>query len=103
MYILPGKIKEEDMIKKVEDGIYITDYMGASGTSINTVNGAISLQIFGFRIKQGKIVSGIEPAIMTTTIFECFNNIKEIGKELVFINTDSASPALLIEDISVAS
>ena len=103
MYVLPGKVSEEEIIKKVKDGIYITDYMGASGTSINCVNGGISLQVFGFRIKDGKIISGIEPAIMTTTIFELYSNIAEIGKELVFTNIFSASPTILIKDISIVS
>ena len=103
MYLLPGNKSEEDIIKEVKDGILITDYMGSMGTSINSVNGSISIQIFGFRIKDGKIVSGIEPAIMTTTFTECFSNIKEIGKELKFTNTHSASPTLLIENISIAS
>ena len=77
--------------------------MGASGSSINSVNGSISIQIFGFLVKNGKIVSRIEPAIMTTTIFELLKNIEGISSELIFTNNSSASPSLLIKDISIAS
>ena len=102
MYLVPGKKSLEELMKDLKDGIYITDYMGASGTSINTVNGQISLQIFGFLIKDGKIVSGIEPSIMTTTIFELLTNVKEIGNDLQFTNLHAASPSLYIKDISIA-
>ena len=102
MYIVPGKLNEEEILSKLKDGLYITNYMGASTTSINTINGQISLQIFGFIVEDGKIVSGFEPSILTTTIFELFNNIEEIGNELVFSSVRTASPILLINNISIA-
>ena len=101
MYVVPGK--NEDLIKKLKDGIYITDYMGSQGTSINATNGQISIQIFGFIVKDGKLIKGFVPAVLTTTIFELLSNIEEIGSDLVFNNTACGSPSLLIKDISIAS
>ena len=103
MYVLPGKKDFNEMLKELNNGIYITDFMGSMSSAINTVNGQISLQIFGFIVKDGKIVKGFEPAIMTTTIFELFSNIEAIGNDLVFTNTNCASPSILIKDISIAS
>lgn len=103
MYVIPGIKSQEELIKEIENGILITDYMGASSTSINIATGNISLQIFGFLIKNGKIVSGIKPCIMTTTIFELLSNINEIGNDLEFIMTSAASPSLLINNISITS
>lgn len=103
MYVKEGNKSIEELFKDMKDGIYITDYMGSSNDSINTVNGDISLQIFGFIIKDGKITSGIEPCIMTTTIFELLSNIETIGNDLVFTNTACAAPSILIKDISIAS
>lgn len=102
MYIVPGNKNITELLKKLKDGIYITDYMGAIGTSINTITGNISLQIFGFKVEDGKIVSGIEPCIMSTSIFELLSNISEIGNDLQFTMTSSASPSLLINNISIA-
>ncbi len=102
MYIVPGNKNIVNLLKELNNGIYITDYMGAIGTSINTVTGNISLQIFGFMVKNGKIVSGIEPCIMTTTIFELLSNIREIGNDLQFILTSAGAPSLLIDNISIA-
>ena len=103
MYVEPGRKSSQELIESIENGIYIVDYMGSMGTSINTVTGAISIQIFGFLIKNGKIICGINSSVMTTTIFELLNNIKEIGSELEFTSLTSASPSLLIKDISIAS
>lgn len=103
MFINPSNTTNQDIFKELKNGIYITDYMGASNTSISATTGNISLQIFGFIIEDGKIKSGFNPCIMTTSIFELFNNVKSIGDTLEFTNTKAASPILLIENISVAS
>lgn len=103
MFINPSNTTNQDIFKELKNGIYITDYMGASNTSISATTGNISLQIFGFIIEDGKIKSGFNPCIMTTSIFELFNNVKLIGDTLEFTNTKAASPILLIENISVAS
>ena len=102
LYVKKSKMDIETLLLNMKNGIYITDYMGASNTSINVVNGQISLQIFGFLVEDGKIVKGIEPSIMTTTIFELLNNIEEIGSDLTFTNTQVASPSLYIKNISIA-
>lgn len=101
MYVKPGRKSLENLMKEMQDGIYIVDYMGASNTAINTATGDISIQIFGFIIKNGKIITGIEPAIMTTTIFELLSNIEAIGNDLNFMNIVSASPSLFIKNISL--
>lgn len=103
MYLKPGKKSNEELIQELGDGLYITDYMGSQNTAINNTNGNISLQVFGFIVKDGKIVKGFTPVIMTTTIFELLSNIEEIGNDLVFTNINVASPSLLIKDISIAS
>ena len=102
MYVEKGTKKFNELLSEMNDGIYITDYMGSANTSIDLVTGNISIQIFGFLIKDGKIVSGIEPSIMTTTIFELLSNIEEIGDDLTFTNTRVGSPSIFIKNISIA-
>ena len=102
MYAILGKLSEEELLKKLDNGIYIADYMESGGTSINSVNGNISLQVFGFIVENGKFVSGIEPSILITTIYELLSNIDEISNNLQFTYTSSASPSMLIKNISIA-
>lgn len=102
MYVVEGDKSLDELFKDMKNGIYITDFMGSSNDSINTVNGDISLQVFGFIVKDGKLIKGIEPCIMTTTIFELLSNIESIGNDLTFTNTMMASPSIYIKDISIA-
>lgn len=102
MHIIEGTISHDKLLKELNDGLYITDYMGASATAISQTTGNISLQIFGFIVENGKIKCGFTPSIMTTNIFELFSNIQEIGNEIDFTRLSSASPELLIKNISIA-
>lgn len=103
MYIKPSNNNLEQLFSKMKDGIYITDKMGASGTSMNENTGNISIQVFGYIVKDGKIASGFHPAIMSTTIFELLSNIEEIGNDLIFQRKDIGSPSLYIKNISIAA
>ncbi len=103
MYIKPGEKTLEEMMAKLNNGIYITDCMGSMNTAINPNTGNISLQVFGFIIENGKIKCGFEPSVMTTTIFEFLSNIEEIENQVTFIKQSVGSPCLLIRDISIAS
>lgn len=77
--------------------------MGAMSTSIDTNTGNISLQIFGLIVENGKIKNGFEPSVMTTSIFELLSNVEEIGNSIDFSELSSASPELLIRNISIAA
>ena len=103
MYIKPGDKTLDEMMKKVKNGIYITDCMGSMNTAINPNTGNISLQIFGFIIENGEIKCGFEPSVMTTTIFELLSNIEEIENQVTFIKRSVGSPCLLVKDIYIAS
>ena len=103
MYIKSGDKTLEEMMKKLKNGIYITDCMGSMNTAINPNTGNISLQIFGFIIENGEIKCGFEPSVMTTTIFELLSNIEEIENQVTFIKRSVGSPCLLVKDISIAS
>lgn len=103
MYIVPSTTSLDELVKKLDSGLYITDQMGSSGTSINEATGNISIQVFGYIIKDGKIISGFIPAVMSTTIFELLGNIEEIGSNLIFKRKDIGTTDLYIKNISIAS
>lgn len=103
MYIKAGNKTLEEMLKKLKDGIYITDCMGSMNTAINTNTGNISIQVFGFIVENGKIKCGFEPSILTTTIFELLTNIEAIENKVTFIKQSVGSPCLLVKDMSIAS
>ena len=101
MYINPGYKSLNELFRLLNNGIYITEFMGADNTAINANTGNISVQAFGFIIQNGKIKSGFKPCILTTNIFELLSNIKEIGNDLKFTTVNVGSPSILIENISI--
>lgn len=102
MYVIPNNKSLDELFTEIKDGIYITNYMGSMGSSINCSSGNISMQVFGYIIEDGKLVCGFEPAVFTTTIFELLSNIEDIGNDLKFSSRSAASPSLYIRDISIA-
>lgn len=92
-----------NLLEKLKNGLYITKYQETGGTTLNKTTGDISVQIYGYIIEDGKVISTFEPCILTTTIFELFSNIKFIGSTKQFKTSLTASPELLIENMSISS
>lgn len=103
LYLVPGKATSEELLEKLDNGIYITDYMGAQNTSVDINTGSISIQVFGFVVENGKFVAGLEPCIMTTTFKELLNNVEVIGNDLEFFTKSIGTPSILFKDISIVS
>lgn len=102
MYIKPGNKSLSELFKDIDNGIYITHFMGSMGSSINESTGNISMQVFGYIIENGNLICGFEPAVLTSSIFELLTNIEEIGSDLQFVMKSSASPSIYIKNISIA-
>ena len=101
MYIEKGSKSFDELVEQTKDGIYVTSYIGTN--VINQLTGDLSLQIFGFVIKDGKIQKGLKTCILTTDIFELFSNIVDIGNDLTFVSDIFASPTILVKDLSIVS
>lgn len=103
LYLIPGDKTEEELIKKLNNGLYITNYMSSAGVFLNSIDGKISAPIFGFIVKEGKITNTFETCILSTNIIDLLRNIKEIGNNLEFKTEISGSPSVLAEKMSIAS
>lgn len=101
MYIVPGKTSIEDLFKELNNGVYITNFQGL-GSGINDINGDISLQSQGYLIENGKKVKALNMIILSSNIFELFNNVLKIGNDLVMKDTKGGAPSLLINDVVIA-
>lgn len=101
LYIKEGTKKFDDLLNKIDLGIYVTSFIGTN--VINELTGSISLQIFGFIVKNGKVENGLKTCILTTDIFELFNNIVDIGNDMTFVSEAFASPTLLVKNLSIVS
>lgn len=103
MYLEKGTKSYEELIKTMKNGLIIENYMGSSSSAVDILTGNISIQIIGLIVKDGKIISGFIPCILSSNIFEIFKNISEIGNDIKFTSTTCGSPSILIKDINVSS
>lgn len=101
MYLVPGETKKVNLINKLSNGVYITNIEGLHA-GINDTTGDISLQAEGYKIENGKKCEFLNMIILSSNIFELFNNVIEIANDLEFVSVNSGAPSILIKDILVA-
>lgn len=104
-YIDAGELSEDELLKKLGDGIYLTELKGLHAGA-NSVTGDFSLESFGFRVREGRKCEAITSFTIAGNFFELMKNIEAIANE-VKINTSSGftafgSPDVLIRNMSVA-
>ena len=97
-------MSDEDLIKQVKQGIYVSSVMGAHTGNINA--GDYSLNVSsGYLIEDGKIVGKVENTMVSGNVYQDFKNIVALGTELkpmlaIFFSL-GYSPDVLFKDISV--
>ncbi len=100
MHIVPGKLDFSSLIKSMKNGIIITSLQGLH-SGINKKTGDISLQAEGILVKDGKNIKALSMILLSTNIMELFNNIVEIGSDLLFERTSFGAPSILFKDITI--
>lgn len=103
MYIKPGKRSKQEMISNIKEGLYIRQYQESGGTTVNPTTGIISVQVFGSIIKDGKIFKDFEPCVLTINLFDLFSNVVEIGNDLEYKTSITASPTIIVDNVSISS
>lgn len=100
-YIKPGERSYQDLIKEMNNGIIIDELEGLHH-GVNILTGDISLQAKGFLVEGGKIKEAVKMFVMTTNIFELFNNVIEVGNDLEFYEMSGGSPSILFDNINIS-
>lgn len=103
LYIKEGTTPIDSLLKELNNGLYINNYLETGGVTLNPTTGKISVQIFGYFVENGQLTKSFEPCILTTTIFELFSNIKDLGDTLEFKTFLTAAPHILVENMSISS
>ena len=103
MYIKPSKKTKEEIFSQVKDGLYIRTYQESGGTTVNPTTGMISVQVFGSIIKDGKLGKDFEPCVLTINLFDLLSNVVEIGNDLEYKTSITASPTIIVDNVSISS
>ncbi len=101
LYVTPGEISFDALIKPIEDGIYITDISGLHAGA-NSVSGDFSMQASGFRILNGKIDHPVKMVVASGNFFEMLNHVKGLDNELKFSISSVGSPNIYVEALAIS-
>ena len=99
-YIEPGINSLEEMTKKINKGLIITDFAGLH-SGANSITGDFSLAAKGFYIEDGIKTHPVEQITVAGNFFTLLNNIEEIGSDLKFPMSSVGSPSIVIK-LSIA-
>lgn len=100
-YIEKGELSEEELIKKLDCGVLITDLAGLHA-GLNPLTTNFSLEASGFWVEEGKIVRPISLFTIAANYMELMNQIIEIGNDLKFSAEGIGAPSILFESIAVS-
>ena len=100
-YIEPGINSLEEMTKKINKGLIITDFAGLH-SGANSITGDFSLAAKGFYIEDGIKTHPVEQITVAGNFFTLLNNIEEICSDLKFTMSSVGSPSIVIKELSIA-
>lgn len=101
LYIQPGTDSFEELARKVDNGIYITDVQGLH-SGLNSISGDFSLSASGYLVTNGAIGQPVHEITIAGNFFEMLNDIKGIGADLDFGASSVGCPSIWIGALAVS-
>lgn len=105
MYLAPGELSEEALLRKAEKGIYI-DTLEGLHAGANAVSGDFSLQSAGYLIENGAKTKHIKAFTVAGNFYELLQNITAVASNMTLPRalgmTAFGAPSVLVEGLSIA-
>ncbi len=100
-FIQPGNNDLDVMIKKMGDGLVITELNGLH-SGANGVSGDFSLLAKGFSVKEGKKGEPVEQITIAGNFYQLLKNVRAVGSDLKFPGGNVGSPSIDVGEMAVA-
>lgn len=105
MYLAPGELTEEELLKKAGSGVFINE-LGGLHAGADPISGDFSLQSAGFLIEDGKKTTHVKSFTVAGNFYELLEKITALSDKVEFPaamgETAFGSPCVLVENLSVA-
>ena len=98
LYIKNGDTSRADIIKSVKNGLYLSSMFGSG---MNSVTGNFSQGATGFWIENGELTYPVQEITIAGNVMKALSNVKAVGNDLTFKLGSTASPTLLIGEMTV--
>ena len=98
LFIKNGDTSPADIIKSVKSGLYL-DRVGGQG--MNSTTGDFSMGANGQWIDNGELTHAVQEITVAGNILKVLSNVKAVGNDLSFKLGTTASPTLLIGEMTI--
>lgn len=102
IFLKPGKSSEEDLFKKINNGVYITSINGLHA-GLNSKSGDFSLQAEGYLIKDGKLDKFLNLFTVGGNLFKLFNDVVAIGNNSKLFASSTNCPSIAFKNLKISS
>lgn len=103
-YIEPGETSYDELVKKLGNGLIITELAGLH-SGVNTVSDEFSLLASGRLVENGKIVRSVEQITIAGSFLETMRNVDTLGSDLKFgipVGSIIGSPSILVKGAHIS-
>ncbi len=101
IYFKPGKKSLEEMMAKVNNGLYITSVTGLNA-GLNHQSGDFSLKAEGFMIENGKKTHALDIITISGNIIKLFKDIEEVGSHAEEYSSCAYIPNAIVKSLNVS-
>lgn len=101
-YIRRGPHSLEDLLRKMGNGVYITEVQGLH-SGFNPVSGDFSLSAKGFLVEGGLRVRAVNQITISGNILQALKNARAVADDfLLDMRGSTGSPSVLVQGLSIA-
>jgi len=96
-----GEISINELISKVDKGIYIDELSGIHA-GLNPITGDFSLQASGFLIEDGKLDKPVNLITVAGNFFEVLKDVNSVANDFKYDYSGIGAPSLFINELSIS-
>ena len=101
LYIAPGKLTKEELLKDINEGLLVTSFEGLHA-GVNPISGDFSLKTSGFLIKNGQIERAVTLIVAAGNFLKLMNNVEEVGSDLDLSYQGIGAPSIKFKGIAIS-
>ena len=102
LYIAPGTISNEELLKALGDGLYLTSLQGLHAGA-NVQSGDFSLQADGFLVEKGVKTAPVKNFTVAGNFFQLLKQVTAVSDEVKFgVGSDYGAPDVLLSGMAIS-
>ena len=102
LYIAPGTVSNEELLKKLGDGLYLTSLQGLHAGA-NVQSGDFSLLADGFLVEKGVKTAPVKNFTVAGNFFQLLKQVTDVSSEVKFdVGSDYGAPDVLLSGMAIS-